>query len=175
MEVVVKLNCLATNQSRDREYTLSIPAQLDSDDGCLNTENMLLHIQEVKDLTVDCFSGKQDDTSGKGSKKATPFVNLVDRYLQSAYGFLDIRLHNHYMFPCQDDQVIEEAAEFTKEAIKFQRDKSSRAALHEECIDLVNACFNTLIQDGVPIYDVFETMMKKNQRAIDRFNENGEV
>lgn len=128
------------------------------------------HKDEIRDVPEELMQ-----VLDKSTEHGTPIAHLLEQYLRSAYDFLDVRLANQDKFPPQDNQVIEEASEFAKEAMKFQRDKSSRAALHEECIDLINACFNTLVQDGVSIYDTFEIMMKKNQRAIDRFNKNGEV
>lgn len=102
-------------------------------------------------------------------------IDQLNRYLVAAFRLRNIRVNNPGALPPQKVYVIEEASEFIKETTKFDRRKGSAEQMREECIDLVTTAFNYLLQDGVNLYTIFEQMADKTQRAVDRFNENGEV
>lgn len=71
--------------------------------------------------------------------------------------------------------VEEECTELLKEICKTRRNKGSRDALAEEAIDVIITAATLLVNLGYSEEMIEEGMRFKLERAIDRFEENGEI
>ena len=75
----------------------------------------------------------------------------------------------------QENFVMEEASEFTKAYMKFQRDKAIQDEIQSEAIDIATACLVYFIYSGMNLHHVMLHMEDKLNRAITRYMESGET
>lgn len=103
------------------------------------------------------------------------FENIVDEFIRTSHQFYILRRTHPDKFCPQEECIVEECSEFMKEYVKKNRGKSSKERLNEECADMIVAALNYLMWNGMALRDIFSYGTEKTQRAIDRFNKNGEV
>lgn len=75
----------------------------------------------------------------------------------------------------QSVYVIEECSELIKELMKQQRGKGSEKDILAEASDVLTTVFVLLTQYGVTEDFVKEQILYKCNRALERYNRNGEV
>ena len=75
----------------------------------------------------------------------------------------------------QANFVMEEAAEFIKARSKISRGKDTQEHLIEEVMDMVSAVFVLLDQENIPLDKLWDHIIFKCERAIERNRKDGEI
>lgn len=75
----------------------------------------------------------------------------------------------------QSAYVIEECSELIKELIKLQRGKGNQGKVVDEACDVLLTVLVLLREYNITQEDVLENMSYKLTRALDRYQESGEI
>lgn len=78
-------------------------------------------------------------------------------------------------YPSQDIFVVEECSELTKELMKRYRGKGDYDRIIEEACDVLAATIVLLKDLSVDQQTVYQKVYGKYERALTRYNENGEL
>lgn len=78
-------------------------------------------------------------------------------------------------YPDQSVFVIEECSELIKELTKRQRNKGSDDRVKEETIDVIASCYVLLKTMEISDSDIEAGISYKYNRALDRYERNGEL
>lgn len=70
--------------------------------------------------------------------------------------------------------VVEECSELMKELTKTRRGKGDINNTVAEACDVITSVLILLRKMGIPEYDIRASIISKCERAVNRFNENGE-
>lgn len=166
-----ELEFLGIDLYSGRKHKAIIPCELESLDGTLHTTGGRLSFMPHGEIIINVGS-KRQNSENEGDPE---FDSVVDEFIKTSYQFYTLRRMHPDKFCPQEEYIVEEISEFMKEHVKKNRGKSSKERLNEERADMIVAALNYLMWNGMTLYDIFSYGVEKTQRAIDRFNKNGEV
>ena len=75
----------------------------------------------------------------------------------------------------QSNFTMEESAEFIQAVMKIARGKDTKEHMMEEAMDIVSTVLVLMVREDIPFINLVEHIKMKCDRAVARYERNGEV